>query len=271
MKKNYLIQAGMLGFLALAFFSNPVDASLVLHYDFEETSGASVIDKSINGNNLNYFGGGTIDQTVAGKFGSGVYFGGNAGASAPAGTLANLKALTSNQITISLWAHPDAESNGGVASTIFALNNPTAGRFAMSHLEWTNGIIYWDVDTAAASDYERIQVSGGTTADDYHHYVYTYDGNTGQMVLYKDNAVLTSAFRTPGPLDWSSITGFSLSGQYRGMMDDFALFDHVLSAGDRTVAFTQGISAIVPEPTTALALCGLVAGAFFRRGRRVVK
>lgn len=54
MKYKYL---QILGGIAL---SSPSQATLQARYDFEETSGSTIIDKSGNGNNLDIVGSGTL-------------------------------------------------------------------------------------------------------------------------------------------------------------------------------------------------------------------
>lgn len=267
--KNTLLMAAS---SALAVcFAGGASAGLIAWYEFEETSGSTVFDSSGNGNDLSYLGGG--NQDVAGVFGNGIrprnVLARTGGASSS--TITNLNALTTNQVTISFWANVDRESIASNPFYVSTSSNSQGTRIFASHLEWSNGQIYWDAawDQSGAN---RTQAVGGTVSDAYHHYVMTYDGDAGELFLYKDNVLLSSNTSAPGgDINWSSIRNFELGAfsfvrYWDGTMDDFAIWDEVLSDSNRTTAFTRGVAA-VPSPTAALA--GLVGlGTLVMRRRR---
>jgi hypothetical protein len=143
---------------------------------------------------------------------------------------------------------------------------------------WFDGIIYWDVSWGDGTD-QRVQQNGGSTADRLHHYVMTFDGNTGLMEIYKDNALLVSGLQAPeAALPWGSIQNFEIgalsfaSWWGGGQVDDFAIWNQVLTAAERNTVFTRGVAALaaVPEPhsVTLVMLALGVLGAARRLRRR---
>lgn len=150
-----------------------------------------------------------------------------------------------------------------------------------SHLEWTDGDIYWDA-AWTTSNTNRTSGPGGTVTDTYHHYVYTYDGNNGsadgtlgELRVYKDNIQIAANTTTAvgGVIPWSQIRNLELgndsftNGFWTGDMDDFAIWNEVLSTQTRTAIFNNGIASVVPEPSALMPLVGGALSIVLRRRR----
>lgn len=247
-------------------------AALVAWYPFDEGSGTTAGDASGNGNTLQA----NVAWLGTGAFGGSANVGSAYGNSTflartgTAGSLAGLQATTGNQVSISFWLRPDSENQG---SSPFYIGDSAGGagnRIFQTHLEWVDGNNYWDVSWGDGSD-QRIAGSLGTVSDALHHYVMTFDGNTGAMSVFKDGvSTLTGTVAAQASLPWASINNFEIGASSfvsfwpGGQVDDFAIFNHVLSQSEVDTARTQGVSALVPEPSS-IALLALGSLLFLRR------
>ncbi|SHI47144.1 PEP-CTERM protein-sorting domain-containing protein/MYXO-CTERM domain-containing protein [Rubritalea squalenifaciens DSM 18772] len=248
-------------------------AALLLHYAFDEGSGTTVTDSSGNGRDLTLNGGSTWNAT-GGAFGGSVNLGGalaRAGG-VSASTISSLNTVTGNQVTIAFWANVNSESVGSNPFTISNSNNSVGTRILQAHLEWSDGTTYfdaaWDVSSA-----NRVSGDLGDVSSDLNHYIFTYDGDAGQMAIYKNNVLQFSNNSAPGgAINWAGIQNFELgafsfnNGLWAGEMDDFAMWNEVLDEQDRTQIFNSGVASI-PEPSGA-ALLGLAGLGFILRRRR---
>jgi hypothetical protein len=258
------------GLLALPVSSQ---ASLVAWYPLDEGSGAVANDASGKGNTLASSG----TWLGTGAFGGSIQLGPTSSLLARAGgagSLAGINSTTGNKVSVSFWLKANGESSG--SSVFYAGNSASASgnRFLNAHMEWTDGTTYWDVGWAAPGSGPRISGNLGSVSDALHHYVLTYDGDTGAMQIYKDGAVaISGTSTTTAVLPWSGVQNFeigALSFQSfwpGGQIDDFAIFNTVLTQSEVTTARTLGIAALVPEPTTSVALLGLAGICAVRRRR----
>lgn len=269
-----------IGALFAATLTAPSYAGLVAHYKFDETSGNIAYDSSGNGNNLQWAGSGNA-WNQPGAFGTALKLG-TAGSvvartgGAQAATIANLNGVTGNSVTIAFWAKPNKESQG---SSLFWIGDSTSSvsndRVFQSHVEWTNGQIYWDVDYKDGTD-PRVNAAGGLTADKLHHYALMYNGGTGRMEIWKDGSLLVGGTEETRPaLPWNTIRNFEIgafsftSWWGGGIVDDFAIYNQALTADEIRSLRVLGNGSAVPEPVTAtmslMGLGALAAGAMRRR------
>ncbi len=259
-------------------------ATLVAHYTFDGPAGAApnntlITDASGNNRDLTLLGGGS-QFLATGAFGGSLQIGAAAGVLARTGsvqadTIASLNTVTGNQVTISAWIKPNVESQG---SSVFYIGDNAGGsgnRIFQSHVEWLDGRVYWDASWGDGSN-QRVSAPGENVADTLHHFVYTYNGDTGLMQLFKDNALIASDNQgAQASLPWASIRNFEI-GAFSfesywggGQVDDFAIWNEVLDQREIAYINRNGVAALpnLPEPASAgLALLG-VAGLIARRRR----
>jgi hypothetical protein len=266
----------LLAFLGLSFaLASPLRAGLVLWLPLDDGAGAVATDAT--GHTGGFSSGGGNTWLGTGAFGGSLQLAAGGSLLARTGgsssaTIAYLNTLTANKISISFWAQPNQESQG--SHLIYASDSAgSAGnRLFGLHLEWTDGNIYWD-HTWGDGTNQRVSGAGGTVADALHHYVLTFNGDNGSMQIYRDNSPLYSATQaTQAGGGWASLRNWEIGASSftsfygGGQIDDFAVFDHVLSPAEIQVAFTQGVAGLVPEPgSAALLLVGLVGLRFCRR------
>jgi hypothetical protein len=248
-------------------------ATLVAWYPLDEGSGTVANDASGNGNFMASSG----TWLGTGAFGGSIQLGPTSSLLARAGgsgSLAGLNATTGNKISVSFWLRANGESSG--SSVFYAGNSNTASasRFINTHMEWSDGTTYWDVGWATPGAGPRISGDLGTVSDVLHHYVLTYNGDDGAMAVYKDGAVAISGTSgTIASLPWAGIQNFEIGALSfssfwpGGQIDDFAIFNTVLTPAEVNTARTLGVAALVPEPgTLSMGLLGL-AGLCARRRR----
>lgn len=265
---------------ALAVWCAPASrSSLVLWYPLDQGSGTEVTDASGNGGNITWNGNGTWNAT--GPFGGSLTLGASGSLlartnTANDNTIALLNAQTSAEASITFWAKANVESQG---SSVFYIGNSSTNagnRVFNSHLEWTTGETFFDVDWGDGSD-NRTSGNFGLSADQMHHYAMIYNGTAGTIAIYKDGGVASSAnFAPDTSLPWSSISNFEFGAASfdtwwgGGQLDDIAIWNHALSPEDVTTIFTQGVSGLaVPEPSSlAYSLSGLLLVAWFRARMR---
>lgn len=229
-------------------------AGVVAYYPFDEGGGTTVNDASGNGNTLTFNG--TPTWQATGAFGGSVYVDGQ-GALARAGgvnpgTIANFQAVTGNKASVTFWARAATESRG---SNPFYIGDSAGGqgnRILASHLEWSNGIIYWDVDWGDGSN-QRLDQAGGNTADQLHHYAMTYNGDNGRISIYKDGAVLrTATTATDSAIAWNSIRNveigaFSFASYWAGELDDMAILNDEMTGAQVSNAKNFGVGNYDPQ------------------------
>lgn len=264
---NRVLQTVLMGGLLVAAPARP---SLIMWLPLDEGMGTIAADMSNNGADMSVTGNSAFLGT--GQFGGSLQIGGAGSLVARAGgssasTITYFNSLTGNKISISYWLKPNAESQG--SSFLYVNNNAGAvgTRIFNVHQEWTDGTIYWDATWGDGTD-QRLSGAGGTVADALHHYVLTFNGDSGAMQIYKDGGLLHSNTQSPqAALPWASIQNMEIGAISHssywggGQLDDFAIFDHVLTPEEVGIAASQGIQALaVPEPSSVLlAALGLLA------------
>ena len=179
-------------------------------------------------------------------------------------------------LTMSMWVKVD---NLGQDNTFASIGTFGGG----------SPLIFWrDDDDQGSSKSNTIAVligadrtvgeSGVLNDNLWHHVAFTYEGSTaGGLQLYIDGAPTGPADTTSGSaiaastgilaLGNASISPAS-SKQFDGLMDEVAIWDKALSAGD-IAQIASGVSPqLIPEPTTLLIwslLAGLGVGLRWRR------
>jgi hypothetical protein len=261
------------GFVSVGFadYASEVDAdNPIAYWQFNETSGTTMIDSSGNGNNGSYLGLPVLGQPGAG-FGTGtsVLFDGvndYASATIPLG----------QSFTAECWAksaNDDWNRDGWLASSRgtngFILHPDSSTRN-------TRGFVYGE---NGSPDFRN--AGGGTVADiqQFHHYALTYDYDLDQAVFYIDGQAVST---TPNVLNgltrvgdpnipdisvWIGRDQFNDSPLRYGnaWVDEMAIYGTALSP-ERLQAHYN--AATVPEPAGSTLILLAVSAIMFRRSRR---
>jgi hypothetical protein len=261
-------------FSVLAAMPLTSQAALVAWYPLDEGAGITANDASGHGNTLSSTG----TWLSSGAFGGSIQLGPLSSLLArtgSSGSLSGLNATTGNKLSVSFWMKANNESSG--SSVFYAGDSTTSAgnRFFNLHMEWTDGITYWDAGWPNPGSGPRLSGDLGAVSDALHHYVLTYDGDSGAMSIYRDGSVaLSGTASTTASLPWASIQSFEIGALSfssfwpGGQIDDFAIFNHVLSQAEVNTARTLGVSALVPEPSTATFALFSVTGLAILRRRR---
>lgn len=156
----------------------------------------------------------------------------------------------SDQLSISLWQYGDPNfqpENGTLFEGVNSLNQ----RVVNVHLPWSNSNVYWDCGYNGG--YDRINKLAAIPNFEgrWNHWVFTKDATAGVMQIYL-NGVL---WHTGSNLDnlISDVQRFTIGGAcgwvnyYHGSIDEFAIFNSVLSASDIQQLMARDIDATHPQ------------------------
>ncbi len=211
----------------------------LVYYGFNEGSGSVAVDGSSHGANGTFVGDAT---RVTGRTGlpgdQALQVSGAGRVSVDNATAALATIAATNQASVSLWqlnSAPDNPRNSTIFSGFDAGNN----RQLQTHLLWGNNINYFD-SAGGAGATQRIERTA-TAAEvnqfetQWNHWVFVKDGVNDVMSVYLNGQMWNSGIRTA---DLGSIVGFFIgqesdgSNPHIGMIDDFAIFDRVLSESE---------------------------------------
>lgn len=137
-------------------------------------------------------------------------------------------------ITISFWQY----GNPGIQpinSSIFEGVDSLGRRVLNAHLPWSNGKVYWD---AGFDGYDRInrQASTEEYEGQWNFWTFTKDVRVGYMQILLNGELWFIGSSKTKPMN--NIAGFRIgaastyNGYYAGMIDDFRIWDTVLSWDD---------------------------------------
>lgn len=136
-------------------------------------------------------------------------------------------------ITIGFWQFGD-KVNMPENSYAFEGVNSKGQRVVNSHLPWSNGQVYWDAGNSG-NNYDRIskQAEDKDFEGQWNYWTFTKDVNTGIMKIYLNGVEwLSGDTKTNG---FDAIETFKIAsnalgtGQYDGSMDNFAVWNRVLT------------------------------------------
>ena len=270
--------------LVLALCASPLQATLIAHYTFDETTGTAAGDSSTDGTDHGgIVKGTTFDAgSTTGMIGNALTLDGSTdyvqleggGAVQASGT-----ALQLSNFTLAIWfkrtgaGSVSALSSGNQANPLITKGRNEGDSPAARNTNYFLGVrpdgkLQGHFEQAAGADQHLI----GATAvanDVWHHAAMTYDGTT--MRLYLDgsedvsqafgvaaNSASTMFAAIGSALNQSGTT----SGFFEGQIDDARIYDTVLTESE--------IGALVPEPTSSLlavfAMVGFVGAS--RRKRK---
>lgn len=139
-------------------------------------------------------------------------------------------------ITISFWQYGDKASMPE-NSYAFEGVNAQGQRVLNSHLPWSNGQVYWDAGNTGGG-YDRInqQATDNDFEGQWNYWTFTKDVTAGIMKIYLNGVEwLKGESKTKG---FDAIETFKIAssaygfGQYDGSMDNFAVWNRLLTDGE---------------------------------------
>jgi hypothetical protein len=261
----------VVGSIALAFaIGGPCYGSLIAWYNFNNSGVPGVVtDNTGNGHTGTISGSAAFATPNAGgpSFLTGAmnFNGGNDGVSLNiTGTAHPFSESTSagtNAVTVSFWEYGDS-SQPDQQFAFYA--NGTGGRAISSHAPWSDGVVYFDT-AGCCSGNQRLTSPGAVLASDYkgqwNQYTLTKDA-AGDKAIYINGILIASS---TGNANIDAITDFIIGNQdtgglgYHGQLADFAIFNSALTQTQVNELVEFGPAFFTPEPSSALALCGLGA------------
>jgi len=252
--RRFLLPAALLLFVVQAH------AGLIAHYKFDETSGTTAADSSGSGNT------GTLTnmsgtEWTTGKVGGALDFDGSNDYVDLGTSLAN----NLGDATVSAWVY--VQGGSGTWRSILEKNKIVG--FGLNsgnglHLNFGNGSGWGGAGVNSASTVPMNQ---------WVHVAGTRSGST--VTLYIDGVSgATGSNSSTGSNSFSLGIGAKLLSASQaqfvpGIIDDFRIYDHALSAGEVS-ALAAGGAGSAPEPASVFASLGLLsaAGCGLREWRR---
>ena len=155
-----------------------------------------------------------------------------------------------DQITISFWANGDGNIlpvNTSIVEAGDSLNN----RILNVHFPWSNSNHYWDA--GEGSGYDRIftGASAGEIGDEWHHWAFTKNQNSGEMNIYKDGTLWLNGVdknRAVGIVNTFKIgANRDQANGWPGKMDEFRVWDVELSQSEIAAWMNQKITPAHPN------------------------
>ena len=239
--------------LCLANVSN---ATLLVHYTLDETSGTVADDTGVSGNFDGALSGGATFVT-GGKYGNAASFtSSSASFITVSGDTSALPSDTFDSFTASLWVNPTSWTSDQVIFC-YTINDVRVT------LGITGGYLVartYDFDAQAATLSVGAKVSDLTIPSGWNHLAVVI--TEGSPTLYLNGTALTGVYGTTYGWNTTADLGVFLGkrGQssykyYTGLIDDFALLGEALTASE--VAAIYNSTTAIPEPATiALLMMG---------------
>ena len=145
---------------------------------------------------------------------------------------------TNDAISLSLWVNGDAalQPSGDYIFYAGANVDGSGSRRLGAHLPWSDSVIYWDTTDCCDPSLHRVSVGEPNTArwkGQWNHYVFIKNGDTKE--IWQNGTMLHSAQNTA---DFAAFRSLFLGsapgggGGYHGLVDDFAVWDSALAAGE---------------------------------------
>ena len=241
----------LISFILVLSLAGNTSANLVAHWKFDDGAGSTAVDSSGNGNHgilngdpqwINGHSGGALDLDGNGDY-----------VELPISSL--LGSLTNS--TFATWV--DFSNEGGAWQRLFDFGIDTTYNMFLTPRMDTGGVMRFAITISSYNDEDQTTATG-TLASGWHHVAVTLDADNNIHSLYLDGELVaqnTNARYTPSSLgettqNWLGRSQYSADGYFDGSLDDFRIYDRVLTAGhirdlynDNPPTFTQAFD---PDP-----------------------
>ncbi|MEM9914546.1 MAG: LamG-like jellyroll fold domain-containing protein [Planctomycetota bacterium] len=226
------------GYRSLLLSYNPM-----AYWRLGEVSGTTAIDESGNGHDASYVGGVQLNQPGALDYdhNPSVQLDGNSGwIDLPTG----FGLAMNDPVTIMFWNHVrSAEVQRSFAFSIGGLYSPNR---CLAHAPWNNNTLFWDYGTDDAIG--RVSADYSPFLDQWTHVTLVSAGRLGSFkAVYLDGDLMASSSTSTGPEQ--NLAGGSISlppavsdRQHRGGLDEFAVFNQVLTAEQIRALYHAGVN-----------------------------
>ncbi|MDF7808663.1 PKD domain-containing protein [Pontiellaceae bacterium B12219] len=219
------VSSRMMMLISGLLIGTTTQAALVGHWAFDETSGTTASNSAAAG----LYDGTVISPvwTTNGVIGGALELNGT---DCTVWNFGDVMSTVSDEITVSFWCARDVVANQNANG--FSAYTATNIRELNNHLPFDT-TVYWDAGYVGTVR-QRIQLNDESLFDGrWHHWAFTKNAASGDMAIYHDGAVVVAGTNLTASLD--SITKFYIGSEggkmfFKGMMDDFRVYDNELSA-----------------------------------------
>jgi len=220
----------LISFVLVLSMAGNTSANLVAHWNFDDGTGSTAQDSSGNGNHGTLFGN---PQWITGHLGGALDFDGTGDyVDLPISSL--LSSLTNS--TFATWV--DFSNAGGGWQRIFDFGIDTTFNMFLTPRTDTAGAMRFAITITSYNDEDQTNAPR-TLPSGWHHVAVTLDADKNIHSLYLDGELIaenTSARYTPSSLgettqNWLGRSQYSADGYFDGSLDDFRIYDRVLTAG----------------------------------------
>ena len=208
----------------------PPDPSLLAHWKLDETGGVVVFDSAGQNDGVTY--GEPLWQPAGGKIGGALQFDGvNDYAQLPIGSVIN--SLTNS--TFATWVN--WSGTGGDWQRVFDFGGTASVNMFFTPCNGQTGSMRFAITNAGESGQDRV-TAAQALGTGWHHVAVTIDAAGRTYRLYVDGRVVatkTAGQYTPNSLgnttrNWLGKSQWSADPYFHGSLDDFRIYNRVLSA-----------------------------------------
>ena len=137
-----------------------------------------------------------------------------------------------NEMTLMFWAK--GNGNTGVNTSVLEAYDTLNRRMINIHMPWSDNTMYFDAGNNTG--YDRIQksMSGAGIDNEWHHWAFVKNANTGVMEIYRDGVLWhngTGKNKNIGYISRLQLgSNWNRSYDWNGKLDEFQLFNKALDA-----------------------------------------